>query len=221
MKKIYKQIVRFYIIQNLLSWIISVYLKICYHTSSWYVKDYNYLDKLLKKNDSFIVCFWHGRLLMTPYCWNHKKKFFMLISGHPDGRIISRAISHFGINTIVGSSSRNKMSSYKNIIQEIKKKNIIGITPDGPRGPEKKIKDGIVSLAKLSNIPIIPLSFGAKYKRNLKSWDKFLLVFPFNKFIAIWGKPIHFRKEEPNDGNKKKLENELNRITKLADNLSL
>ncbi|MAH78516.1 MAG: hypothetical protein CMP41_01135 [Rickettsiales bacterium] len=122
MKKIYKKIVRFYIVQNLLSWIISIYLKICYHTSSWYIKDYNYLNELLKKNDSFIVCFWHGRLLMTPYCWNHKKKFFMLISGHPDGRIISRAISHFGINTIVGSSSRNKMSSYKNIIQEIKKK---------------------------------------------------------------------------------------------------
>ena len=86
---------------------------------------------------------------------------------------------------------------------------------------KKKIKDGIVSLAKLTNIPIIPLSFSAKYKRNLKSWDKFLLVFPFNKFIAIWGKPIHFKKEEPNDRDKKKLENELNRITKLADNLSL
>ena len=99
-----KKIIRNPLIKSFLSWLISVYLKLCYHTSIWLIKDDQNISKLIKANKSFIVCFWHGRLLMTPFCWNYEKKFFMLISGHPDGQIISKAVSYFGIKTIVGSS---------------------------------------------------------------------------------------------------------------------
>ena len=213
-----KKIIRNTLIKSFLSWLISVYLKLCYHTSIWLIKDNQNIAKLIEANKSFIVCFWHGRLLMTPFCWNYEKKFFMLISGHPDGQIISKAVSYFGIKTIVGSSFNNKFKSLKSILKEIKSNNIIGITPDGPRGPAEKVKDGMISLSLLSKTPIIPLSFGAKFYKKLDSWDKFLFVFPFNKFVAVWGKPIYFKKEDLSS-QKKKLEDEINRVTKLADNL--
>ena len=216
-----KKIIKSTTFSHFLGWVISIYLKICYHTSSWIVKENQNIDKLMKTNKSFIVCFWHGRLLMTPYCWNYNKKFFMLISGHRDGQIISQAVSYFGIKTITGSSSKNKIASFKSIINEVHNDNIIGITPDGPRGPNRKIKDGLISLAKLTKIPIIPLSFSAKYKKSFNSWDKFLFIFPFNKFVAIWGRPIYFDKGKTTNVNKIKLEKELNRITNLADNLLL
>ena len=76
-------------------------------------------------------------------------------------------------------------------------------------------------MAKLTKIPIIPLSFSAKHKKSFNSWDKFLFIFPFNKFVAIWGRPIYFDKEKTTNVNKIKLEKELNRITNLADNLLL
>ncbi|MDC3091039.1 lysophospholipid acyltransferase family protein [Rickettsiales bacterium] len=213
-----KKIIRNSIIKSLLSWLISLYLKLCYHTSIWLIKDNENVSSLIKANKNFIVCFWHGRLLMTPFCWNYEKNFFMLISGHPDGQIISKAVSYFGIKTIVGSSFNNKYQSLRNILKEIKSNNIIGMTPDGPRGPRGEVKDGMISLSLLSKTPVIPLSFSAKYSKELSSWDKFLFVFPFNKFVAVWGKPIYFEKEKLNI-NKKKLEDEINRVTKLSDNL--
>ena len=76
-------------------------------------------------------------------------------------------------------------------------------------------------MAKLTKIPIIPLSFSAKHKKSFNSWDKFLFIFPFNKFVAIWGRPIYFDKGKTTNVNKIKLEKELNRITNLADNLLL
>ena len=161
-----KKIIRNTLIKSFLSWLISVYLKLCYHTSIWLIKDNQNIAKLIEANKSFIVCFWHGRLLMTPFCWNYEKKFFMLISGHPDGQIISKAVSYFGIKTIVGSSFNNKFKSLKSILKEIKSNNIIGITPDGPRGPAEKVKDGMISLSLLSKTPIIPLSFGAKFYKK-------------------------------------------------------
>tara|TARA_B100001093_G_C26680253_1_gene950094 strand:+ start:344 stop:1009 length:666 start_codon:yes stop_codon:yes gene_type:complete len=221
MKKMFKKFIRSNLIKSFLSWMISVYLKICYHSSYWLIKDSENIETLIKKHKSFIVCFWHSRLLMMPFCWKSDKNFYMLISGHSDGQIISKAVSYFGIKTIVGSSFNNKISSYKNIVNAIKSENIVGITPDGPRGPNKKVKSGVISLARLAKVPIIPLTFGAKLNKKINSWDKFLFIFPFNKFIAIWGNPIFCENKKEIEKNKDDLEKELNRISKLADNLCL
>ena len=69
------------------------------------------VEEHIKKNKSFIVCFWHNRLLMAVFCWKWSKEFKMLISGHADGKIISNAISYFGIQTITGSSRKHNLSS--------------------------------------------------------------------------------------------------------------
>ena len=135
-------------IQNLVGFVISLYIKICFHTSLWYVRNNKELENHIEKNSKIIVIFWHNRLLMAPFCWNYKNNFKMLISSHRDGRIISCAVSHLGIETIQGSSNKNKISSAKQIINELNQKNIIGITPDGPRGPNQKIKEGLDFNAK-------------------------------------------------------------------------
>ena len=215
-----KKFVKSEIFRSFLSWIISVYIKICFHTSKWIVKEGSNIEALISQKKSFIVCFWHGRLLMMPFCWYFKKKFFMLISAHRDGKLISKAVRYFGIETITGSSSNTKISSVKNIIQKLNNNHIVGITPDGPRGPNQEVKEGLISLAKKTNTPIITLSLGAKYKKSLNSWDKFNFVYPFNKIVVVWGNPIYFKKKDLIEHKKNQLEQELKRITNLADNLS-
>jgi len=157
---------------------------------------------------------------MASFCWNFENKFKMLISDHRDGQIGSNAVSHLGIETISGSSRKNKFSSVKEIIKEIKKQNIIGIAPDGPRGPKEKIKEGLVSLLKKTDTTIIPLSYSAKFKFKLKSWDSFIFVLPFNKFVTVWGNPIKFNKKNSLTKNLIVIEKELNRVSLLSDNLA-
>jgi len=207
-------------IQNLVGFLISSYIKICFHTSLWYVKNNKTLETHIKKKSKIIVIFWHNRILMAPFCWEYKNNFKMLISSHRDGRIISCAISHLGIDTIEGSSNKNKISSAKQIINELSQKNIIGITPDGPRGPNQKIKEGLISMQKKTNSVIFPLCYSAKFYKQLSSWDKFMFVFPFNKFVAIWGKPIIYDKKKSLNQNISVVQNELDRVTMLSKNLS-
>ena len=157
---------------------------------------------------------------MAPFCWNYNNNFKMLISSLRDGRIISRAVSHLGIETIQGSSNKNKISSAKQIINELNQKNIIGITPDGPRGPNQKIKEGLISMQKKTNSVIFPLCYSAKFYKRLSSWDKFMLVYPFNKFVAIWGNPIIYNKKKSLTQNISIVQNELDRVTMLSKNLS-
>ena len=59
---------------------------------------------------------------MAPFCWEYKNNFKMLISSHRDGRIISSAVSYLGIDTIEGSSNKNKITSAKQIINELNSK---------------------------------------------------------------------------------------------------
>ena len=191
-----KKILKHKYLQIFLGWIISFYIKICFQTSIWLTKNSNVREKLIKQKKSIIVCFWHSRLLMAVFCWNWPKDFKMLISGHRDGKIISNTVSHFGIETITGSSRRKNFSSLKEIIFQIYNNKIIGITPDGPKGPNEQIKDGFISLLKKTNVVVIPLSYSARFKIRLKTWDKFLLVTPLNKFVAVWGNPFQFDKKK-------------------------
>ena len=206
--------------QKFIGWLIAFYIKVCFNTSLWYLKNENEILSKLKNKKKIIVIFWHNRLLMASFCWNYENNFRMLISGHRDGQIISNAVSHLGIGTIQGSSSKNKMSSLKEILKSLKNSNVVGITPDGPRGPREKIKDGIVSLIRKTDATVIPLSYSAKFKIQVNSWDKFIFVTPFNKFVAVWGNAVKYNKNKKPEENLKVIENELKRVTKLSENLA-
>jgi lysophospholipid acyltransferase (LPLAT)-like uncharacterized protein len=64
------------------------------------------------------------------------------------------------------------------------------IVPDGPRGPDRKLKPGCLKLSQETGAYLIPFSFSTSIKKHLKSWDKFLIFYPFSKVIAVYGRPF-------------------------------
>ena len=157
--------------------------------------------------------------MMAPFCWKYKNTFKMLISEHRDGRLISKAVSHLSINTIQGSSNRNKISSTKKILDEINKLNVVGITPDGPKGPKQKVKEGIISMQKKTDTIIFPLSYSAKFKLSLIHGTILFLCCP-NKIVSVWGNPIVYDRKKSLSNNILAVQEELDRVTKLSENLS-
>ena len=76
------------------------------------------------------------------------------------------------------------------IFKLLKENKYVGITPDGPRGPKQKVSSGIIKIAKSSQVPIIALGFASTRNINLKSWDSFLITYPFTKCVFCWSDPI-------------------------------
>ena len=216
----YKKILRSKLIYSLACWIGAKYIKFVSITTKWSFINKNYVDQLWDSNESFILCFWHGRLLMMPLSWNNKKKVNVLISAHPDGQLLSNTVKHFKIDTIIGSSSKGGSMALRNIIRSLKSGISIGITPDGPRGPKMKINSGIIKIASLTGCKIVPLSYSVKNKFFLNSWDRFLVALPFGKGCFIWGEPIKVKRNISNNEDSKlsnKLEKILLKLTKEAD----
>ncbi len=216
----YKKILRTKLGYSIICWIGAKYIKFVSITNKWSFINKKYVENLWKKNESFILCFWHGRLLMMPLSWNKKKKINVLISSHPDGQLLSKTVEHFNIETIVGSSSKGGSEAVRNIIKSLKSGVSIGMTPDGPRGPRMKINSAIIKIASLTGNKIVPLAYSVKKKIFLNSWDKFLVALPFSKGCFIWGKPIKIKRNISNKEDlklSKKLEKILLNLTKKAD----
>ena len=216
----YKKILRTKLAYSVICWVGAKYIKFVSFTNSWSFINKKYVENLWKKNEAFILCFWHGRLLMMPLSWNKEKKINVLISTHSDGQLLSKTVKHFNIETITGSSSKGGSEAIRNIIKSLKSGISIGMTPDGPIGPRMKVNSAIIKIASLTGHKIVPLSYSVKKKFFLNSWDKFLVALPFGKGCFIWGKPIKIKKNiSTNEDLKlsKRLENNLLKLTKKAD----
>ena len=77
----------------------------------------------------------------------------------------------------------------------------------------KKVSEGIIKIAIHSQVPIIPLGFASNKNLKLKSWDSFLITYPFSKCRFVWGEPITIpssTKEDDLDKYRNFLEEKIN-----------
>ena len=112
---------------------------------------------LYKKGQPIIFAFWHGRQLMMPLVYQGKG-LSILISRHRDGELIHRITSRFGFHSVRGSSTRGGRSAQRELIRQGQQGFDIAITPDGPKGPRGTVQEGVIHLAKMTGLPIVPVT---------------------------------------------------------------
>ncbi|MEQ9555746.1 MAG: lysophospholipid acyltransferase family protein [Rhodospirillales bacterium] len=210
-------------LRRVLCWLGSLYIRLVHATGRWQVVGGDAARAHWAAGRPFILCFWHGRILMMPHCWPRDRDIHMLISQHRDGQIIARTVGHFGIKTVAGSSSRGGAQALRAMVKALKAGDCVGITPDGPRGPRMRASDGAVALARLSGVPIIPATFGAARGKVVQSWDRFLIAWPFGRGVIVWGDPIEVARDADADqlnAARTRVEDALNVITAEADRLT-
>lgn len=194
-------------------------IDILFFTTRIEIKKFNKVRSFFSSK-RFILAFWHSRILLVSYLYKNLNGV-VLASSSKDGEFIARILQKQGHETIRGSSSRGGLRAIAKMINLLRGKNRPGvITPDGPRGPRFKVQPGIIALAKKTGYPIIPVSYSAKKIKIFRSWDRFILPYPFTKCRLLFGKPLHV----PADVGKTEenmarisLEKELNRINREVD----
>jgi len=135
--------------------------------------------KIWDEGGNFIVCFWHGRLLMMPFA-NRRGRGKVLISRHRDGEFIARTMMYFRLGSIRGSYRKEgSVSSLREIMSALKKGFDVAITPDGPKGPRYHVKEGIIELARLTGKSIMPLTYSASKKKLLNHGTVLFCPCPF------------------------------------------
>ena len=121
-----------------------------------------------------------------------------------------------------GKQDKGGGGALRAMVRQLSHNEYVGVTPDGPRGPRQRVGDGVLSVARLSGAPVIPVSFGATRRSHARSWDRFLIALPFSRGVFVWGKPHYVPRDADADMLEKArlmLEDDLNHITEEADML--
>ncbi|MBB5519107.1 lysophospholipid acyltransferase family protein [Amphiplicatus metriothermophilus] len=205
------------------------YIRLVHRASRWEFLGREHVEALNARREGFILAFWHNRLLMTPVVRRQTpKRVFMLISRHRDAQIMAEAARPFGVEFICGSTANPKKpdknkggaAALAQMIAALKDGAVVGVTPDGPRGPAEQVQAGVIRLAHYAGAPILPGAWSTSRGRFLNTWDRFFLPAPFSRGYFVAGAPI----DPPTDGSpeaietrRRALEEALKEATRLAD----
>ncbi len=147
------------------------------------------VDPRFESEQPRIYVFWHEYILLPLYLRPHCN-LAMLLSRHKDADILARVAHHTGFGCVRGSSNKGATSALLELTRRGKHSHLT-ITPDGPRGPRRKLAIGPVYLASRLGLPIVPLGFGLDRPWRMKSWDSFAVPRPFSQARGIIGPAIH------------------------------
>ncbi len=135
---------------------------------------------------------WHNRIGMAPQMyrkWFRPQPAAVLTSTSKDGEVLAEVCRRFAMDAARGSSSRRGAAALRECLTHFKNGRDICITPDGPRGPRYHMQPGIVRLASHTGAPMLPLHLRPKRAWRLKSWDGFLIPWPFTRIDVILDPP--------------------------------
>lgn len=172
------------------------------------------------KGGAYLLASWHGRLIT--YFFGPRKNWpAAMASRSRDGEIAASIQENGRYVVFRGSTRKGGAEALVQMERYMRKHRRSGMmSVDGPTGPIFVAKPGAANLASALRYPIIPVSFSAKNVLIMRSWDRLMIPKPFTPFTLIYGKPIHVKANASKadiDRATRKLENELRRITELAD----
>jgi lysophospholipid acyltransferase (LPLAT)-like uncharacterized protein len=175
----------------------------------------------VKSDKSLIVVTWHrASIFFVQFFGSHRP--MIMFSRSKDGEYIARFAQMFGVQPVRGSSSRGGAAALREMTNYLKKGGkVCASVLDGPQGPARVAKKGMVVLAMETGAPIIPIIWSANRVFTFKkTWDKTMLPLPFSTIMITAADPIFIPPDlgpEDQEAYRIKIENSLNQITDDAD----
>ena len=165
-----------------------------------------------------IYVFWHENILFPLYL-RGRCRLTMLLSRHRDADVLARVAHHMGFACVRGSTYRGATTALRTM-SEIGKQQHLTMTPDGPRGPRRRLAQGPIYLASKLQLPIVAMGFGYDRPWRMNSWDSFAVPRPFSRARAVVSPPLQIPSRltrQQSEICRQRLERLLNRLTAEAD----
>jgi lysophospholipid acyltransferase (LPLAT)-like uncharacterized protein len=181
--------------QRALAWVVASGMRLLAATLRYRVNGARGPARL--PDEPVIFALWHNRLAL---CMKVYESFVRpqhphdhlaaLISASKDGALLAAILQAFGVQVVRGSSSRRGPQALLELTSWAERGYDLAVTPDGPRGPCYVVQEGVMALAQVTGLPIIPYSCQLGWKVRVKSWDRFQIPLPFSRCEMTFGEPI-------------------------------
>jgi lysophospholipid acyltransferase (LPLAT)-like uncharacterized protein len=142
------------------------------------------------------LTFWHDQALLMAILMRRTLipagfPLSILVSRSRDGDLAALVARAWGVRVARGSASRGGRRGLRDLFRYTREGDASPmLTPDGPKGPRRQCKSGVLMLARLADIPVQPLAMHVTRAWNLHSWDRLSIPRPFSRIRVMWGEPI-------------------------------
>ena len=162
---------------------------------------------------------WHQRMvagiLRFPYTGT-----VTMASRSSDGDVIAGFLFWWGFRAVRGSSSRGGGEALTEMVESLRgTTRWAALTPDGPRGPARRCKLGVLRLAEELDAPIMPVGTSSTRPRFLRSWDRYLLPMPFSRCAVVFGEGLRRAEGESDEAFLARVDAAIDARTDEADRL--
>lgn len=173
------------------------------------------VDPTLGRGGTRIYVFWHENLLIPLYLRGHCH-IAMLLSQHRDADILGLIAKLSGFDCVRGSTYRGGTKALMELLERSRTHHL-AITPDGPRGPRRKLAQGPIYLASKLQLPIVAMGMGYDRSWRTPTWDRFAIPKPFCRARGIVSEPMRI----PADLDREGIEDRRVCVERVLNELSL
>jgi len=178
------------------------------------------------RKGNVVVGTWHRNCIFLYYFFRKFKDMLIMGSRSRDGELAVRLGTRVGINFIRGSSSLGGSDALQGMIEYMNKEGkgkLCTFPVDGPRGPARKLKKGMLILAKETNSFFVPVTCsGNRLITFSKAWDKTIFPYPFSRMVIDFHQPFKISpdiSEVELEKLRQEVEDILNELTDRVDRL--
>lgn len=154
-----------------------------------------HLEWLRREGGVSVIAFWHDRALFASHFLSRRLvrrgyPLTVLVSPSRDGELAARTAMRLGARVVRGSSSRGGREGMRRLLREAAAGRGLVLVPDGPKGPPRRAKPGVATLARLVRAPVVPITWVCDRSWRLGSWDRLEIPKPFARVAVAVGPPL-------------------------------
>ena len=193
--------------------------------SSKKVFDPTDLTERLYGDHPAIIAFWHGQFMLVSTLNTHHVPVKAMVARHGDADLIGNALSELGVELIRGAGAggrrkdRGGAQALRLAVRALQDGASICMTADVPPGPARRAGEGIITLARLSGRPVIPVALATSRFLSLDTWSRMTINLPRSILAAVGGPAIRVPRDatpEQLEAFRHELEVGLNEATRRA-----
>ncbi len=147
------------------------------------------VERLSESGAPFAYACLHGDSLLLLPTHLHEP-LSVLVSKSSDGRLAAGLLTRLGLDVVHGSTSKGAVSGLRSLSRQSQRGSQAVITVDGPRGPAGEVAQGVLALARLRSLWVVPVVASCRGGITLNSWDSARIPWPWTRVVIAYGRPF-------------------------------
>ncbi len=144
----------------------------------------------LESGKPMLLALYHGRLIGMLHVLDDRSKLTGLISRSRDGEFLARMGQKMGYRMARGSPAYKAVEGAKQLIDAARAGQSLVIAVDGPRGPIYEPKEGVIRMAEMTGLPLVPFVCKGTKNHFFWGWDKMMGCYYGSTIAYMIGDPI-------------------------------